>query len=159
MSANTRRQPKSVSENSFFSDRLKSAMKAGGFSKLSLSKKLGVAHTTVAAWLKGSEPGSEKIAPLAKELGVDAQWLLSGNTQELPTAQSWFVNEAPERIETMLSAGPEGAAKAMTEEQLEQAIMEWATMLPKQQSYMKRAILGNLAVFIHELHRRLSSYV
>ena len=133
-------------------------MESAKENKLSLSKKIGVSHSTVGRWLQGSEPKADQIPLLAKALAVNAQWLLTGQAQEKATESPWMVRESPEQIEDLLSDGPEGAAMAMSEEQLQHAIMEWAAMLPKQQRYMQRAILGNLALFIRELRRRLANY-
>ncbi len=64
--------------------------------------------------------------------------------------------EVPEHIEALLAIGPEGAAAAMSDEQLQASLVEWAGMLADKPPYTQKAILGNLAIFINELSRRLN---
>jgi len=156
-------QHENESKHTFFKDRLKSAMDEAGETKLSLSKKLGCAHTTIAAWLKGSEPGADKIAPAANTLNVTTQWLLTGiepkhtSADECPGEESrMIVRESPDQIARTLAARPEDTAAMMSEEQLRDSLMEWAEMISGKPRYMQKAILGNLAIFVHELSHRLN---
>jgi len=43
----------------------------------------------------------------------------------------------------------------MSEDELCDSLAEWAGMLPGKQPYMQKAILGNLAIFMNELARRI----
>jgi transcriptional regulator with XRE-family HTH domain len=62
-----------------FSTRLAEAIAKSGKSKGALAASTGVALSTVSRWLGGTIPKAEAIARIAKFLGVDAKWLLSGD--------------------------------------------------------------------------------
>ena len=137
-------------------------MKNAGENPFSLSKKLGISHSTIGRWLKGSEPEARQIAPIALALSVDAHWLLAGNgpprTSEsaLTTNYDAMIAEAPEETETLSTASPRTAATLMSEDELRATIAEWAAMLTGKTAFMQTVILGNLAVLINELNGRLT---
>ena len=63
--------------------------KKAGLSQLDLADKLGVSRQSVSKWETGeSNPDITKIPLLAKEFGVSADWLLSGEEPEQPQAAS-----------------------------------------------------------------------
>jgi transcriptional regulator with XRE-family HTH domain len=63
-----------------FSDRLKSAIKSSGKRKGALAQHCGVEPSTVTRWLNDTQPMSESIVRMAEFLGVDAKWLMMGDT-------------------------------------------------------------------------------
>ncbi|MEO7098416.1 MAG: helix-turn-helix domain-containing protein [Luteolibacter sp.] len=76
-----------------FPERLAYLMQQQRFNNSTLGRALGVTHSTVARWLAGSTPGGETLQLLAMELGVSAQYLISGG--DLPESQSSSVREDP----------------------------------------------------------------
>lgn len=64
-----------------FSDRLKEAIRAADIPKAELASRLGVPPSSVSRWIAGSVPRSETISEIAKLLGVDANWLITGESQ------------------------------------------------------------------------------
>lgn len=68
-----------------FSERLAVAIAKSGKSKGSLAKHCEVALSTVSRWMKGSIPKADTVVEIAKFLGVNAKWLLSGSGQAMLT--------------------------------------------------------------------------
>jgi transcriptional regulator with XRE-family HTH domain len=63
-----------------FSDRLKHALETSNKRKGALAEHCGVEASTVTRWLKGTQPMSEHILTMASFLGVDAKWLMGGDS-------------------------------------------------------------------------------
>jgi phage repressor protein C with HTH and peptisase S24 domain len=63
-----------------FSERLDLAMKHAGYTQGSLAKTVGMAQSTIFKLLNGAK-GSRKTVELARALGVNAEWLSSGEGQ------------------------------------------------------------------------------
>jgi transcriptional regulator with XRE-family HTH domain len=64
---------------STFSERLAKSMESHRFNKSSLSRELGVTHSTVARWLAGSVPSGDTLPALARILNVSVRWLMQGD--------------------------------------------------------------------------------
>ena len=62
-----------------FNDRLKSLMRAQGVTAYKLSKEVGCVPQTVANWLAGSVPGSDKLQALAGYFGVSTDYLMGAD--------------------------------------------------------------------------------
>ena len=110
MSADAQRQQKNERKRTIFKQRLDTAMKTRGESALSLSKRLGISHTTIGRWLGGSQPGADQIEKLSEALSVNAQWLLTGEGDGPDT----IIREIPPVIGSEL----EEAVKKMSAEEL-----------------------------------------
>lgn len=67
-----------------FSKLLKAQMTRLGLTQVAVAASLGVSPTAVGNWLKGTQPGSRYIAPLAELLEVDPSTLaeLAGHSTE-----------------------------------------------------------------------------
>lgn len=63
-----------------FPQRLADAIRRSGKRKGALAEHCGVALSTVSRWLGGSEPSAEHVTEIAGFLGVDAKWLMFGDT-------------------------------------------------------------------------------
>jgi transcriptional regulator with XRE-family HTH domain len=164
MTANAQRQQKSDRSCTNFRERLQFAMDSAHENKLSLSKLLGVSHSTIGRWLKGSEPEAKKIAPLAAALGVNAQWLLTGDVPKRTTDELMVREElqgeyrptSAEKIASALRKGPKGAAELMTEGELEESLIHFTALLPHQSRIMKKGYLLSIVALANELSRRLA---
>jgi phage repressor protein C with HTH and peptisase S24 domain len=77
-----------------FSDRLQIALKDEPL--LSFAKRSGVGEGSLRQYLKGSEPGLEKVIAIAKASGVSVGWLASGEGAPEP--------QKPEEIKALASA-------------------------------------------------------
>jgi transcriptional regulator with XRE-family HTH domain len=62
-----------------FFQRLEYAIRRSGYPKGAVAKHLGVPQSSVSRWLGGSYPKAETVGTLAKFLGVDVNWLMSGD--------------------------------------------------------------------------------
>lgn len=82
-----------------FSTRLAEAIAKSGKSKGALAASTGVALSTVSRWLGGAVPKAETIANIANFLGVDAKWLLLGESEERSAQRELTVAD----IEAMFS--------------------------------------------------------
>lgn len=71
-----------------FSDRLAEAIFLSGKSKGALATSTGVALSTVSRWLGGTTPKAETLEKIAKFLGVDAKWLLTGDSSPSKSGES-----------------------------------------------------------------------
>ena len=154
MSPNTQLQQKNEGEHTNFAQRLAKSMEARRFSKLSLAKKIGVAHTTVAAWLKGAEPSSEKIAPLASALSVDAHWLLFGERADV---RGISIDASFEDITRLLEEPPAVTVSKMSDERLEEELIDYANFFKVRPKGMRAPVLKHLAIVVNELAKRLAS--
>lgn len=65
--------------NSSFSLRIAEVMGEENLTQANVAKSLHVSQTTVSRWLSGSVPRKQKATLLAKVLGVEVDWLLTGN--------------------------------------------------------------------------------
>lgn len=62
-----------------FAVRLKDAMSAARHNQRSLAPKVGAHYNTVGHWARGERwPGIEHLGPVAVELNVSVDWLLTG---------------------------------------------------------------------------------
>ncbi len=129
---------------------------------LSLSKRIGVSHTTVKRWLDGAQPASGYIQSIAAELNCGAQWLLTGEGEMQPPLSAaeaqveTHVTQA--EVDAVLVAGPEGAFKRMEWWQLETDIAEWAVRLEEASPSMKPYYLDSLIKFAAELKKRFAAF-
>lgn len=64
------------------SERLVVAIRQSGHSKGALAAHIGVPQSSVSRWLAGSEPRSDRLIDIAKFLGVDVNWLLTGDEKK-----------------------------------------------------------------------------
>lgn len=122
-----------------------------GVNNLSLAKLIDSSHTSVGRWLKGSKVDMETTLKLAQALNVNVQWLLSGEGEMETSAQK----ELDRIVQAQLTGGPGGAAAAMADTQLIEAISEWWEDAKSEEKRWKRAaILETLVALVRELHRR-----
>lgn len=69
---------------SLFKDRLKTAMLNKGYTQIELARISGISKSLINKYLKGvTEAGAEKLNILSKYLGVDSNWLLGLDIDEL----------------------------------------------------------------------------
>jgi transcriptional regulator with XRE-family HTH domain len=61
-----------------FSARLFDLMRKAGYSRKELAETIGVTRQSVTNWLGGTWPSGEHVVPLARALGVSADYLLAG---------------------------------------------------------------------------------
>lgn len=130
-------------------------MRFRGKNNLSLSREIGVAHTTVAGWLAGKKTDVESMRKVAGALNVDAQWMLTGFGEMIPQAHDSRIEEQPtEYKKHSITSGPAEAAKAMPDEELVALIANHANKLKSDPIYMRGAHAEIIAAFATELALR-----
>lgn len=89
-----------------FSERLRTAIAQSATPKGVLAQRAGVAHSTVSRWLSGSVPSYDMAVRIGTILGVDAKWLLTGESADAKDARDFVKEEAPAYYYAPALGGP-----------------------------------------------------
>lgn len=86
-----------------FSKRLRAAVDHANleWSPTELGRKFGVSKQTAYGWMRGSQPDSDRLHPVADLLGVEARWLIHGDGPMLAVPS---VNNLPPDEETLIES-------------------------------------------------------
>lgn len=112
--------------------------------------------------LKGKRPapGPEVIQRISSEYGIRYEWLLRGDGEPIAKysehSEDWEVNENPQVMKT-IRAGPAGAARKMSDEELLREIRDQFHESQRAKPYMKGAYKDMLKAFFTELLERVDA--
>lgn len=156
MSANAHRQQEN-SRRRDFSSRLREALDSSDLTAVELASKMGLAHSSVYRWMRNSVPKSSAIHAIAKELGVNANWLLTGEGP-IEADASISVREDPVTeyaVQRQQQGGPSAAMAAMTDKELYEAALYWMeTAGSATKARIRAGTLEAVINYLAELHRR-----
>ena len=85
--------------------RIERALEVAGYNRHSAARKLGVAYTTITAWVDGSsQPNASNIAKLSEETGFSATWIVRGIGPEMIQPPVELVTDDPAAVEAYLAS-------------------------------------------------------
>lgn len=88
--------------------RIETLMERGGWSSSHLATVLQVHNDAPGRWIKGGAISSPKVGPLAQVLGVNRQWLVTGEGDPAPPSESEQIVAVKEELAVMRSSLLEG---------------------------------------------------